>query len=83
MQAYFVLLCFTLLYVIDAVFFLQIEGKALYQPKAYNSLYCDVCFIVVVWNRGMLVQRQKASWLDDLGLLSPLLRVEGNSKMIC
>lgn len=63
--------------------FLQIKGKTLYQPKAYTSLYCDVCFIVVVWNRGMFAQRQKAGWLDDVGLLSPLLRVEDNSKMTC
>ena len=39
-QAYLILLCFTLLHFTDVVF-LQIEGKTLHQQKDYNSLCCS------------------------------------------
>lgn len=29
---------------------LQNEGRILHQQKYCNSLYCDICFIEVVWN---------------------------------
>ena len=31
--------------------FEQIEGKTLHQQKDDISLYCDTCFIVVLWNQ--------------------------------
>lgn len=49
-QAYLVLLCFTLLYFTDNVFFLQIEGNTLYQQKDYDLLHCETHFIAVVRN---------------------------------
>lgn len=39
-----------LLYCVSEIFFLQIESKSLHQQKDYNSLYCDTCFIAMVWN---------------------------------
>lgn len=30
---------------------LQTESKMLHQQKYYDSLYYDICFIMVVWNR--------------------------------
>lgn len=43
LQAYFI--------VFHRHFFLQIKGKILHQQKDYNSLYCDIHFIVVVWKQ--------------------------------
>lgn len=41
--------CFTLLHFTD-VAFLQIEEQTFHQQKDKDPLYCDTCFIVMVWN---------------------------------
>lgn len=45
-----VLLCFTYCTSQILHFFLQIEGRSLHQQNDYDFLYCNTCFIVVVWN---------------------------------
>lgn len=36
---------------------LQFEGKNLHHQKNYNSLYCDICFIVVLWKNPVITPR--------------------------
>ena len=51
---HFTALCFILLQkVLDFFFFfLQTEGKTLHQQNDYSWLYCDTCFVRVVWDQA-------------------------------
>lgn len=67
LQAYLILLCFTVLHFTDV--FLQIEGKAFHQHDNHNLLYCETDLTAVMWNQTAVLLRQACTYQSLLRII--------------